>query len=544
MTKKVRIPLVVHPFLFAVFPVIALFTHNAKSLPLSPAEMVLPLAASLIVSALLFLLFRVLLKDPLKAGLCVTILALWFFSFGHIVEKIAEITAGIYNRSLFFASLLLVALLGFLIIRSARNFRGITKFLNIVSVTLIVLNVLPAARIINRSARSWTQEKVIPTEKPDVPPNIYYLVLDGYTRKDILEDIYGFDNSPFLDDLKGKGFYVASSSYSNYAHTHLSLASFLNFSYLDPLVDELGVHSSERNVLVKMIQENQAMAVLKSQGYELFCITSGFEASEIQAVDRYIAFKRSLSEFQNVLLNTTPLPLFLDMALKVSPFAIHRDRILKTFSTLQDSVKETGPFFLFVHLMCPHPPFVFGPNGEPIEPDYYFTLLDASRMHGSNEADIRDYIVDYRNQLAFLNGKLRETIDVILAESTAPCIFIIHADHGGRVYLSWEHPEASYFKENLAILNTLYFPDGDYSLLHPGLSPVNNLRVLFDKYFGTDLGLLEDRSFFSTWSLPYKFIPFEEGTYQGTVESARKNRRPAKALGGRENKNGIDQGHQ
>ncbi|GAJ03090.1 unnamed protein product, partial [marine sediment metagenome] len=29
-------------------------------------------------------------------------------------------------------------------------------------------------------------------------PDIYYIILDGYTRKDVLQELYGYDNSDFL----------------------------------------------------------------------------------------------------------------------------------------------------------------------------------------------------------------------------------------------------------------------------------------------------------------------------------------------------------
>ena len=45
-----------------------------------------------------------------------------------------------------------------------------------------------------------------------------------------------------------------------------------------------------------------------------------------------------------------------------------RDKILCKFeelSNIHNSVNE--PFFAYVHFLLPHPPFLFGPNGEPIQ---------------------------------------------------------------------------------------------------------------------------------------------------------------------------------
>jgi hypothetical protein len=47
-------------------------------------------------------------------------------------------------------------------------------------------------------------------------PDIYYVILDGYARADILDELYGYDNSRFLDYLERHGFFVAETSHSNY----------------------------------------------------------------------------------------------------------------------------------------------------------------------------------------------------------------------------------------------------------------------------------------------------------------------------------------
>ena len=46
------------------------------------------------------------------------------------------------------------------------------------------------------------------------------------------------------------------------------------------------------------------------------------------------------------------------------------DLILCTFSTLPEVKENTAePIFVLAHIMIPHPPFIFGPNGESITPD-------------------------------------------------------------------------------------------------------------------------------------------------------------------------------
>jgi hypothetical protein len=148
-------------------------------------------------------------------------------------------------------------------------------------------------------------------------------------------------------------------------------------------------------------------------------------------------------------------------------------------------------------------------------------MFDGDRMHGAGEAAVRDYIARYRDQLAFLNKKILQAIDAILSRSPEPPIIILQGDHGSRAYADFDRPEASYLKENLAILNAYHLPGDDRKLVYPEISPVNTFRLIFKHYFGADLDLLEDRSAWCTWWRPYMFIPFDATSYTATLESVR-----------------------
>ena len=61
----------------------------------------------------------------------------------------------------------------------------------------------------------------------------------------------------------------------------------------------------------------------------------------------------------------------------------------------------------------------------------------------------------------------------------------------------------------LPILNTYYLPGLGNEDLYPSISPVNTFRFIFNRYFGLDYELLEDRSFCSNQKeSPYDFVEF------------------------------------
>ena len=49
----------------------------------------------------------------------------------------------------------------------------------------------------------------------------------------MLKQVYNYDNTPFIQQLTAKGFYVGSCSQSNYSFTTLSISSSLNMDYLE-----------------------------------------------------------------------------------------------------------------------------------------------------------------------------------------------------------------------------------------------------------------------------------------------------------------------
>lgn len=77
-------------------------------------------------------------------------------------------------------------------------------------------------------------------------PDIYYLILDGYTSNKSLIDYWSFNNNSFTDFLTQSGFWIASESQTNYNMTPYSLASSLNMSYLTNIPQKLPSNAQKR----------------------------------------------------------------------------------------------------------------------------------------------------------------------------------------------------------------------------------------------------------------------------------------------------------
>ncbi len=277
----------------------------------------------------------------------------------------------------------------------------------------------------------------------DPRPDVYYIILDAYGRNDILQTIYDFDNSDFLNALKARGFYVAEQASSNYIQTMLSLSSSLNMNYIQSLKAD-GAEIENRGDLISLLEDNKVRSVLAQNGYQTVSFRNEYKATlpnaDIYYDDSETGFVYPVTAFESILIDhtlarvLTVLPAF-HKALIEMPYDTHRHYILSTFSMLQETPSLDGDYFIYAHIIAPHPPFVFDEKGVPLPHNEPFKLADAN--HFIKDHSRKAYITGYRQQMQYINTLMLETVDAILATSKTPPIIIIQGDHGPGAYLHW-----------------------------------------------------------------------------------------------------------
>jgi hypothetical protein len=120
--------------------------------------------------------------------------------------------------------------------------------------------------------------------------------------------------------------------------------------------------------------------------------------------------------------------------------------------------------------------------------------------------DLDEYLSRYPAQVQFVNQKMEKVIDSILTNSSQPPVIIIQGDHGPGSRLDWDSPGRSCLWERTPILNAYHLPGEGADLLYPSISPVNTFRVVLNAYFGTDLPLLPDKTYFTSHRLERQVI--------------------------------------
>jgi hypothetical protein len=321
----------------------------------------------------------------------------------------------------------------------------------------------------------------------DSPPDVYLIILDTYTRHDVLRDDLSFDNSEFLAQLESLGFYIARCSQSNYVHTRLSLSSSMNYRYLHDIYPT----DPTSNTSPSLIKQSAVQRIFEGWGYKIVAFETGHSRTELTDADIYytrgFGFLK-LTEFDLSFLETTFLQSFMKKSIIQSDLmmaAEYRARSLFVLDNLSESVNIEGPKFVFAHVMLPHPPFVFGPNGEPVLLDY---------PNEDNVLNKEIYLEGIRYQTSYINKRIYEIIKSIIAESDQPPIIILQGDHG--IYIGKE--------QQTKILNAFYLPEGNEGL-YETISPVNTFRLIFNHYFGQNLEMEVDVARWASVKTPQKF---------------------------------------
>ena len=492
-----------HLFVAAVYPVLALLANNISQVKASAA--LRPLFIVVCAALLLWGLLLLILRDVRRSALLASWWLVLFFAYGHVYNFL-EVHTLLGRHRLLLPLWVGLALAGtWLILRKVRDLGYVTLVVNTIGLVLLVFPLLQLGVYAYRSHTVAGNPSHLPPELAslhvppgETPPDVYYIILDAYSRADVLKSFFGYDNTEFLNALRQKGFYVADCSQSNYAQTELSLSTSLNMDYLDSLLGALPVDSQDRVPVDGLLDLNAVRRAFKNMGYSFVSFETGFLFTQFEDADVYLYPGRlgGLSGFEVLLVKTTGGLALVDAAAKLPKFfeeGLHtpeRTRYTQVNYTL-DQLEHiptwlSGPKFVFAHIVAPHTPLVFS--------------ADGSLVHYPEALDVATYKRGYADEVAYLNQRVLAILDQILAESPTPPIIIIQGDHG--------HDLASP-DDRMNILNAYYLPGGGEGLLYPTITPVNSFRVVFDRYFGGNLDLLKDRSFFSYYQKPFdfKYIP-------------------------------------
>ncbi len=501
-----------HLWILSIFPLLNLYTHNIDQI--DPIRLVVPILVTLLTTALIWFLLSTLFHQGQKAPLLTSFLLLIFFSYGYLLDvlHIHLFGASLFHHYIAFPIWLLVLGFGIFTIVTKLSSPPIWNTLaNALSagLLLVIVGQVSAHYLQKRTPDAGPTRRSEATQaaKMEILPDIYYIILDGYGRSDILDSLYHFDNAPFLDSLQKKGFYIASKARSNYGQTLLSMSSSLNMDYIQNMITVTDRYQ-DRALLRTLVNNNRVFQRLDQLDYQIITTDMGRDS---KYTDIHLSLGWFADEYTYEVFNLTPITAVLSLAssfniLDVTDFyERHRRQIEYIFDRIPDFSEWDAPTFVYAHILAPHPPFVFTANGEPKNPHAYFSISDGDSYRKKFDQSCVDYRQDYIEQLQYINTKTLDMVNNILDRSGPNTVIILQGDHGPGSELYFENKTRTNIGERFSILNAYYVPDPVRHLLYDHITPVNTFRLLFDHCFQLSYSLLEDRSYYSTWSHPFDF---------------------------------------
>jgi hypothetical protein len=307
-----------HP-LFVAYPVLAAGININE---VEPAVLCRPLIV-LLLAAVLLALLGLFSRDWHRAALLLSIFIFLFFTYGHAYGYLKKIEIGGFilgrHRQMLPLWLGLGALAAWWVMRKLRTPGAVTPVLNLLSIFLLIYPTFQSiSYVIQREQTEKAALAAAQAKGATLPigyaPDIYYIILDAYGRADVLQEMFGYDNTPFLGSLEAKGFYVAECSQSNYGQTMLSLTSSLNFDYLDSLTSSLTPDEDTRAPLRALGQYNNARKFLASQGYNIVSFATNFPVSEWKDANYFLSpIPQGMNDFEIMLAQTTAWRAPMDM---------------------------------------------------------------------------------------------------------------------------------------------------------------------------------------------------------------------------------------
>jgi hypothetical protein len=385
-----------------------------------------------------------------------------------------------------------------LVVAAAWRWSGHPQVSLVLFVAVLAMAAVPAGKLLAFEVALRNQQQSAAGETAtgaalQERPNIYMFLLDGYARADRLKELFEFDNSPFLDFLKRRGFYVVERATANYPTTWLSVASTMQMRYVQ--TEDMPPYTSVAPLHKVMKGENAVVQALRRHGYKYVYVANGHQYYDCPGLEQLCIegphSRPLLGDMEINLLKSTPVH---SVVMKLRPGLIVRPflRSLTQVSEVADSIATIQlkpPLYVYAHLLVPHPPFILDAECKP-------TGQTNISLKGWNELPMSGY-TDY---LQCVNRQIGELVARIVAKEK-DAIIIIQGDHGTSFFMNWKAALKDWPRkgvlERLSPLNAIRLPERCAGTLYPTMSLVNTFRVVFACLEGRQPDLLPDISYIS-----------------------------------------------
>ncbi|MHA4807753.1 sulfatase-like hydrolase/transferase [Flavitalea flava] len=442
----------------------------------------------------IFLCFQWIVKDKIKASLIASFIMAFYLFFGAFHDFLRKHSIFLHKYSIILPAFILSTILLTFYFKKKKSFPRLPLFLNVLFLAYIIIDGLILAGkatghncspLPSYSFSANNYQACDSCKKPD----IYFFIFDGYSGSKTLKEIYGYDNSSLDSFLVKEDFHIQKGSRSNYCITPFSIASILNFSYLNEVPDPQGLRADDYTNVFEPIRKNEVVNFLVRQGYAIlnnsFFDLPGHPSDRDQPfipVKTKLITNRTLFSYMKRDMEWWFNEHIKDSAINANTeqSAVYRNNTLFLSRTLEESSQASArPRFIYTHVLMPHYPFLFDSVMHRRSAGLVASQMDETRVK------------PYLDYLPYTNSCIKSILSAVRKNSAGKAVIIFMSDHGFRH--SDDGTDHSYDFNNQ---NAVYFPDRDYRMLYDSISGVNMFRVVFNKLFRQNLPILKDSLIF------------------------------------------------
>lgn len=480
------------PILVMIYPLFFHYGNNANIVSLSSLSKLF--APMIGIAILVYSVLCVVYKGRMdKAAIAAFVFLVFFSIYGVVFDWLRNLDVVQVEHYTFLPLFILLAIYSswFITRLSAKHSLDLWKVLTIILSGLMFFNLAKIIPIEVQKARIADATTVIQTPNfysaaNNNDPDIYYIILDEAAGFEAMRQYWHYEGvDQFVDFLKSKGFFVAEESHVSHADTLYALAMRLNYQDYPYPSDKLNYFEAitHNRVMLDLKNIGYTTVVFDEAGRDLAYSTRGpIEADySFYPTSNVIETGSVLSdEFVLLVASQTMIRPFINRYdLQHPVYGMHKAMIFYTMEKVAKLYDIPSPKFVYVHLLLPHVPFMFDAQGRGVFPKYY--------------ENWNYYLGNY----IFATHVAQTMITNILASADPkrPPVIILQSDHGARNSRS---PNPDYVRlENYPeeyksfIINALYLPGCDPSVLTQDMNPINTFPIVFNCYFKADIPLIK-----------------------------------------------------
>lgn len=445
----------------------------------------------ILVSVTIAVLSKIFLKEYERATVFLFVLLCIFFLFGAVKDSVKEtfLQSFIGSYKIIIPVIFLIICISFLVLlKTKASFIRADVFIRMLLVICLFLET--ATLFYNVFTNNDKQRdlgdidhdliKNIQVSDSSRKPFIFWIVMDEYSGNTALKKRWNFNN-PLDSILRMKGFFSADSARSPYNYTHYSLASTLDMNYLPNLKEHsvIGFRDIVRGNI--SLRETNVVKMLKMLGYNIHNYTiyniddhptkahEYFVNADFKLIDNQTLAGRIRQDIGWNFMNV-------DYARGLADEYKYRHTLMQEgLEEAKTSVNDKNPSFFMLHYMLTHEPFLYKADGS-LDPTAGFGMAPEK----------------YISSISYANNALTGFIDSLKSiYSGRELVIILQGDHGYK----FDETDPLFDQEGCSILYAVYCSDSSYPGLNNSFNSVNGFRVIFNKYFHTNLPILENRSF-------------------------------------------------